>query len=292
MIYCIQGLWVVVVSTWIRVAVFEQVVSVEWGRSWTGEIACVSQQGPAVCGSLVCHHMGLPAQGPALAAGDTTHQQCWSVSTAQGLGLRHRISPGISQIILQCWLMDFFCVTWKSQLTAGEGSYLWAVRILTSPASSNLDWGFLLQLSSTEFHSQWYPGRCCSSFHRVPFACWQCLLVLPLLSSAVPARAACAEPDGSRHGWGCLPILCVGRTRAVGVGCPSSPPAEACAVLSAEHRQTVPVPCCLSCSHTGCAAFRASHTTCSARNFSPSVLTPDLWVKGYILQVTLCVRPR
>lgn len=91
-------------------AVFEQVVSVERAGSWTGEIPCVchskGQQSVAVC-----HHMGLPAQGQALAAGNATHS---SVVSEHSPG--HRISPGISQIILQCWLMDCFCVSWKSQL--------------------------------------------------------------------------------------------------------------------------------------------------------------------------------
>lgn len=225
-IYCIQSLCICIECLLsqpkLGLTVFEQVVSVEWGRSWTGEIPCVVTARASSLWSVItwgCQHR---AQ---IRLHETPPQQQWcSVCTAQGTGSqRQRISHGISRIILRCWLRDCFCVTWESQLTAGEGSYLWAVRIQGQPCliflPSHLDWGFLLQLSSTSFYSQWYTGSCCSSFHHPPFAMLaESPHSAPSWAVQVSARAVCAVQGEARHSWRCLHVLCVGRACAVGVG--------------------------------------------------------------------------
>lgn len=169
---------------------------------------------------VLCHHMGLPAQGPAQTAQDPTPAVLFSGHSSGHSQSRQSISHGISRVILQCWLRNCFCVTWESQLTAGEGSYIWAVRIQGQPCliflPSHLDWGFLLQLSSTNFYCQWHTGSCCSSFHHPPFA----MLAVsspsaPSWAVQVSARAACAGQGGSRAR---LHVLCEGRACAVGVG--------------------------------------------------------------------------
>lgn len=92
----------------------------------------------------VCPHTGPSSacMGPHSSQG----VQCYSPGHRQS---RQRISHVISGVTLQCWLKDCFCVTWTSQLTAGEGSYLWAVRILGQPClillPPHLDWDFVLQ---------------------------------------------------------------------------------------------------------------------------------------------------
>lgn len=152
---------------------------------------------------------------------------------------RQRISHGIPGLF--CLLRDCFCVTWKSQLPAGEGSYCWAVRILGQPClivlSPHLDWGFLLRLSGTSFYCQW------SAFSILPLPYWQYLLILhpPEQCRCQPELPGLCQVEAG-HGWGCLYVLCVGRENAVGVGSPIFPTCwgmwNTQRWSSAEYRQT------------------------------------------------------
>lgn len=280
-ISCIQGLGVLVVRTWVRVAVFEQVASVERGESWTGEIPCVSQQGPAVCGSLSSH--GAASTGPGSGCRKHHPQQCgqWAQPRAQDFTWHFpNYFAVLAYGLLLCKL--------EISAEAAEGTYLWTIRILGSPASLSslptssgapaltftpvLPWQVLQQLSPC---SLCHAGSLCSfcTSWGVP-----CQPELPVL---------CQLGTGKAGGASVFSVCWC----AAGVGSPSSPPAEACAELrdGSEADKTVAVSCCLSCSHPGCAAFRAVHTT-SARNSSPSAFTPALWLKGCVLQGFLCVR--
>lgn len=169
------------------------------------------QQGPAACGSLSSH-------GAQLRLHETPHTsnsvQC-SQSRARAVEtegftchfldyfakrkvVRHQGFKSCTSS--QCWLRDCFCETWKSQLTAGGGSYLWATRILGQPClillPPHLNWGFLLQ-----------------HLLLLPVIPWQLLQQLsasslchaavsshsaPSWAMQVSARAACAVSSGSR----------------------------------------------------------------------------------------------
>lgn len=280
--------WVLVVRTWIRVTVFEQVVSVEWGRSWIGEIPCVLRaRASSLWQSVITWGCTRPHTPECVQCAQPRHRQS-----------RQRISHGISGIILQCWLRDCFCVIWQSQLTAGEGTHLWAVRILGQPClillPPHLHWGFLLQISSTSFYSQWYAGSRCSIFPHPPLA----MLAISACSAPswavqVSPRAACAVPGEGERGWRCLPVLSMCSWCGIFQlpTCSGMWNTQRCG--SAEHRHirqflyppaspAVTLALLPSGLPTPLALPGASAT---------NVLTSDLWVKGYILQVALCVRP-